>query len=163
MWKVEGQPGFVELFLDHFRGHVLRGDFDVSLRFELGEFPIPRSGHAELQLQVFARTGGKFGTMRVVARDGRLQYEGSYHVEARQAPFEGRAGGLRMRRRGNRIEFLYHAQGEWHVLLVRPEVNGVPDMLFAVRLISDAEEGYVVSFDDLAASSTPWPTGTLPR
>jgi serine/threonine protein kinase len=162
LWKVEGRPGEIELFLDRHRGHVLRGDFDVSVRFDLEEFPVPEVGFAELQLQAFTPQQGRFATVRLLAEEGTTSYDAYYHAERKSTPFAGSVGGLSIRRRGNRIESRVWSDG-WQPLQVRPEVNGAPDMLFAIRLLTDGEESYVVWLDDLAASSTPWPGSKPPR
>jgi len=152
MEKLAGRTGYVMLRLDESLDHVLRGDFDVSFRFDLLRFPVPDEGRAELILETTTPDYAGFGNVRVLAEKGGLVIDSRYHAGEARVDLPHRKGGLRLQRRGNSILAMYWDDG-WHELLERPEINGELDIVFTIKLRSTSEEAYVVALDELVANS----------
>jgi len=121
--KENGHVGEYGITLDPAR-HVLCGDFDLQVEYELTEFPVPTTGQHYFALRVRdAASGESVGIIERIAAAKTLAVEsthvhraGGAGVPTRQLAAEGTSSCLRIRRTGERLELIAMDRGIWHTL-----------------------------------------------
>jgi serine/threonine protein kinase len=149
--KLPDRRGYVLVDLDPTRWE-LRGDFEISLAFELPRFPVPESGAVFLSLRL--QSGDThFGTIELHQGLTESKYKALHHVASATESTEDRDGRLRLRKRGSTLNFDYW-NGGWRTLLVREHLDADLGFQFRVELSApDSLKSYVAIVSDLEATS----------
>ncbi len=146
--KLQGRKGEVAVDLAAWNW-VLRGDFSISLDFELVDFPGSGDGNTSLSLTLYGVHGGR-RTLQILATPAGRSYRFLRRWGDAQEPFDGSSGKLRIERRGPVISYQYWRDG-WQELYA----GGFPgvDSSFKIVLSSSEEDPVVVAIDNLEATS----------